>query len=83
MNIKTITIQKTIKRFAALTPKQKDKVIEKLSDINVMHDWYEYTYEDYVDKLEKLGFTDIEFSWSGFWSQGDCCNDPFKNMFCK
>lgn len=71
MNSKAITIQKTIKRFSALTPKQQDKVLENLSEINVFHDWYEYTYEYYENKLEKLGFTNIDFEFSGFWSQGD------------
>lgn len=71
MKIKTITIQKTIKRFSALTPEQQDRVLENLSDINVHHDWYDHTYEYYENKLKKLGFTDIKFEFSGFWSQGD------------
>lgn len=71
MNTKIITIQKTIKRFSALTLKQQDKVLENLSEINVHHDWYDHTYDYYENKLKKLGFTDIKFEWSGFWSQGD------------
>ena len=71
MNTKTITIQKTIKRFTALTPKQQDKVLENLSDINLMHGWEQDIFDYYKRKLQKLGFINIRFEYSGFWSQGD------------
>jgi len=65
------TIVKTYLKFTELSEAQQDQVIDKLSDINTHHDWYESTYEYYNDKLKALGFYDIKFEFSGFWSQGD------------
>lgn len=65
------TIVKTYLKFTELSEVQQDKVIEKNSDINVGFDWHESSYEYYENKLKKLGFYDIKFEFSGFWSQGD------------
>ena len=65
------TIIKTYLKFTELSEAQQNKVIDKLSDLNTDHDWYEYIYEDYMSKLKALGFYDIKFEFSGFWSQGD------------
>lgn len=65
------TIIKTYLKYNELSFEQQSKVIDSLRDINVNHDWYEFTYEDYESKLKKLGFYDIKFEFSGFWSQGD------------
>ncbi len=66
------TIVKTYLKFTELSEAQQDKVVDKYDDINVDEDtWYESTYEYYEDKLRALGFYDIKFEFSGFWSQGD------------
>ncbi len=65
------TIVKTYLKFTELSEDQQDHVVDKLSDINVHHSWYESTYDYYHAKLETLGFYDIKFEFSGFWSQGD------------
>ncbi len=51
--------------------KGSEKVLEKCSDINTSHDWYESTLEYWKEKLQKTGFENAEIHFSGFWSQGD------------
>ncbi len=66
------TIIKTYLKFNELTPKQQDKVIDKLYDINIDHDtWCEHIIQDYTDKLTALGFYKIKIEYNGFSSQGD------------
>ena len=67
------TIVKTYKYFNELTPEQQNKVIEKYSDIN--EDCWEFHYEtmeqEFINKLEGLGYSNIEIQYTGFYSQGD------------
>lgn len=50
----------------------KDAAIEKHRNTNVaFEDWYDCTIDDWKDKLESLGYSDPDISFSGFWSQGD------------
>lgn len=65
------TIVKTYLKFSELNEKQQEQVIENLSDINICDDWFQSTYDYYESKLKKLGFYDVKFEFSGFWSQGD------------
>ena len=65
------TIVKTYLKFSELNKEQQEQVIENLYDINVRDEWYDSTYDYYESKLKKLGFYDIKFEFSGFWSQGD------------
>lgn len=66
------TIVKTYLKFNELTKEQKTKVLDKLRDINVDGDyWYDFIYDEYRARLETMGYYDIEFQFSGFWSQGD------------
>jgi len=56
--------------------KEKDKgVYEKIIGekyyINVDHDWWEFTVEQFEEELEALGFSNTDVNFSGFWSQGD------------
>lgn len=57
--------------FDELPEKVREKVIEKLSDINVDYEWYDYIYEQWVEKLAELGYPDAKIQFSGFYSQGD------------
>jgi len=67
------TIVKTYKYFEELTPEQQNKVIEKYHDIN--KDSWEFDYEimeqEFISKLEDLGYSNIEIQYTGFYSQGD------------
>jgi len=66
------TIIKTYLTFDELNDSQKKRVIEKNRDINVDTEcWTDCVLEEYKSKLKSLGFYDIDFCWSGFWSQGD------------
>jgi len=48
-----------------------DRARDWLREGATMHDWYEFTYNDWKEALEQVGFTDADISFSGFWSQGD------------
>lgn len=61
----------TFAKYNELTEEQKLKVLENLSDLNVVHGWWESTYDDIERQLEILGFSDIKINFTGFWSQGD------------
>jgi hypothetical protein len=74
-----------LKRSYEMNEDRKAALIERYRDINVDHDWWEHTYEDFERICTILGIElhrtstmtprgrgsrpDIEFS--GFWSQGD------------
>jgi len=49
----------------------KDELIEKYCDINVDHDWWEYTYDEFKIEMQLKGITVDEINFSGFYSQGD------------
>lgn len=49
----------------------KEKILNKHYDINTNFDWYEFTLNEWTEKLEKLGFMNPKINFSGFWSQGD------------
>ena len=66
------TMAVSVYKFDELPSKIKEKVIEKNRDINVdIGDWYEYTMEQWKEKLAGQGFIDAEIHFSGFCSQGD------------
>lgn len=69
--MRKVTIEKTYLTFDELDEKKRAKVIDNNRDINVYHDWYWFIYEDFKKKLERLGFYQIKFYWTGFYSQGD------------
>lgn len=49
-----------------------DSLIEEHRYINVEHhNWYGHLYEEWTEKLSKMGFTVNQFGFSGFCSQGD------------
>lgn len=51
----------------------KDELIEKHRDINVDYDWWDCTYEDFVDRLTEVGLRvdPKRIHFTRFWSQGD------------
>lgn len=66
-------IETTIKlyKYSELTGKARDKAREKLADWNTYDGWYQFTVDDFTERLESYGFTNPEINFSGFWSQGD------------
>jgi hypothetical protein len=47
-------------------------VLDKHRDINTQyHGWWDMVYEDWTEKLEELGYRNIDICFSGFYSQGD------------
>jgi len=68
-------------KFNELSEKVQEKVLQNLWDINAYDDWYEFTVEDYKEKLEAIGFEDPKIYFSGFCSQGDgACFDAYINL---
>lgn len=54
---RTYTIEHTVYKFDELPPETQQKAIERLYDINVDHDWWDFTYEDAKNiGLEITGF---------------------------
>ena len=46
-------------------------ILQNLSDINTDMDWYDFIFDDFKEQIEKIGLTDVEIQFTGFWSQGD------------
>ena len=70
-----------IYEFKELDKKTKEKALENLRDINVNHDWDEYTLQEFCDELSDIGFENADIKYSGFWSQGDgLCFDADINL---
>jgi hypothetical protein len=65
------TVTYDVFKFEELDPKVQAKVLDDNRDWNVDHEWYEFTIEDFTEKLESLGFRCPKISFSGFCSQGD------------
>ena len=55
--------------FAELSESAKANALQKLWDINVDHDWYDYTTSDFKDENEFFDVDNVYFSLS--YSQGD------------
>lgn len=49
----------------------QDELIDKYWDINVDHDWYQYTYDEYKIEMQTKGITVAEMNFTGFYCQGD------------
>lgn len=59
----------------------REKALEKNRDFLIDDFWYESIFEDFKEKLEKIGFENPEIFFSGFWSQGDgACFDADINI---
>lgn len=54
-------------KFSELSPEAQDNAIDKLSDINVDHNWYEYIYDD----AERIGMKITAFDL-GYRQSLDC-----------
>lgn len=69
--MRTYTTTHTVYTFDELSESAKQKAIEKLWNINVDYEWWDYLLDNWKEKLEKLGFLNAKIYFSGFSSQGD------------
>lgn len=58
-------------RFDALPEDLKDKILEANHDYNTHHDWWEGTYDCFVEDMKNIGIEVHRMYFSGFSSQGD------------
>jgi hypothetical protein len=54
------TIETTVYTFAELSEQGKDNAVERLSDINTSHIWYEFTYDDAKNVGMSIGGFDLD-----------------------
>jgi hypothetical protein len=58
--------------YDELSEDAKEKALEYLHEINVEYDdWHEWIFDNWKEKLEKMGFEEVTTSYTGFWCQGD------------
>lgn len=83
MNTTIEEAAKTKFKFSELSQSAKQRACQDYAETGMDHGWWEFVYEDYKEKCEAAGFRDPEFSFSGFWSQGDGakfnCHFSFKD----
>lgn len=61
----------TVYKFAELSDDAKQTALDKLRDLNVDHEWWEFLYDDAKECGRILGIDIDRIYFSGFWSQGD------------
>jgi hypothetical protein len=64
-------VEITLYQFKELSKEAQAKALETYRDINTDYEWYDYIFEEWKEKLKKLGYEDAEILFSGFGSQGD------------
>lgn len=57
--------------FDELDSQVKEKVVGRHRYIDVDGAWYEFIEEQWIEKLNKLGYKEAVIHFSGFYSQGD------------
>lgn len=58
-------------KFNQLPRKAQEKIIENNLHINVHHDWWDSTYDDFKLSMSACGFDVDDIRFTGFCSQGD------------
>lgn len=61
-------------RWAKLSSERQEELLGKHRDVNVDHDWWDYTYDWFKEKCDAQGICVTDMSFSGFWAQGDGAN---------
>lgn len=66
----------------------KDELIEKYAEINVDYEWWHWTYENFIEDMEKIGvcIDKDDMSFEGFYHQGshariDCTSGKHVFLF--
>ncbi|MBS1528226.1 MAG: hypothetical protein JST19_21450 [Bacteroidetes bacterium] len=67
------TIQLNLYSFDELDEKGKQNALQEFQDLNVMFDWWEFSYNDFESICTCLGITvdNKSIHFQGFYSQGD------------
>jgi hypothetical protein len=67
------TIEVKLYSFNELSEEAKQNAIKKEgnNEHRLNYDWYEFVYEDWMQKIQDVGFDISKIYFSGFWSQGD------------
>lgn len=65
------TLKVKLYKYDELSDKAKEKAREWYTEGGFEHTWWDSVYEDAKTVLGFMGFSDVEISFSGFWSQGD------------
>jgi len=60
-----------LKRFEALSEGDKQSILDRHRDINVVHDWWDCVYDDFKADMDAIGIEVDRMYFSGFWSPGD------------
>lgn len=64
--------EKTKFLFSELSKDAQSNALDELRDINVQYDgWHDGVIDQFKEDMEMLGLSDVEVSYSGFYSQGD------------
>ena len=64
--------EKTEFLFSELSKDAQRNALDELRDINVNYDyWHDDVIDQFKEDMEMLGLSDVEVSYSGFYSQGD------------
>ncbi len=58
------TVNYTVYKYDELSDKAKDKVIEKLYDLNIDHEWWDCRYEGFKEDLKEIGLECKTFYFS-------------------
>lgn len=63
--------QINIYKFNELDDFSKDKVREHFRKWFPPEDWHDFLLSSWKERLEKIGFNDVDIKYTGFFSQGD------------
>lgn len=69
------TVRTKVYKFDELTAEAKNKAISQFSDINIDHDWYQFTYEDAAQIGLKITSFDID---RGNYCKGEFTDSAYK-----
>jgi hypothetical protein len=68
-------IEVKLYKFKELPKNIQERVIERNRDINVdFPNWCDFVLDEWKEKLESMGYSEINIEYSGFGSQGDGAN---------
>lgn len=65
------TITKQVFEYSELTGSAQERAAQWLRDCATSFEWWDCVTEYWVEKLGKLGYSDVKIYFSGFSSQGD------------
>jgi len=64
-------VETKVYTYDKLSDEAKQVALEKLRNINVNHDWWDFVYKDVNAVAALMGININQIYFSGFWSKGD------------